>query len=100
MISRSQLQSILLAYAQQLRAVRSPGERSRETSSQESADRVVLSADSEEVRRIAEYIRKLPDVREDKVAKVQAMLREGRYRVSGREIAERMLERMLADRLR
>jgi negative regulator of flagellin synthesis FlgM len=42
----------------------------------------------------------IPEVREDLVADIKERIRKGEYKVSGEEIAEMMLRRQAADKLR
>ena len=58
------------------------------------------SADKAEARRVAEMVEKEPDVREDVVASLRARIESGGYQVSGEQIAEMMVRRCLADRVR
>jgi anti-sigma28 factor (negative regulator of flagellin synthesis) len=53
-----------------------------------------------EARRVAEAMGGLPDVREEIVASLRARIEAGTYFVSGDQIAEMMLRRLLADRVR
>ena len=52
---------------------------------------------SEEVQRVKELIAEMPDVREDRVAEIQARLANGSYKVSSAEVADLMVRRALAD---
>ena len=47
-----------------------------------------------------EALAALPDIREDVVEELKERIRKGEYEVSGSEIAEMMLRRRAADRLR
>jgi anti-sigma28 factor (negative regulator of flagellin synthesis) len=53
-----------------------------------------------EARRVAESMGGLPDVREEIVASLRARIEAGTYFVSGDQVAEMMLRRLLADRVR
>ena len=85
----------------------SPTERSRNTESDvdrttavvrtSNATRVDISDNAQEVRRIAELIKQLPDVREDRVQELKAQVENGTYHVSSDDIADLMIRRALAD---
>ena len=47
-----------------------------------------------------EALRQIPDVREDLVNQIKERIKRGEYQISGEEIAEMMLRRRAADRLR
>ena len=53
-----------------------------------------------EARHVAEIVDKEPEVREDVVASLRARIESGGYQVSGEQIAEMMVRRCLADRVR
>ncbi|MBO8142878.1 MAG: flagellar biosynthesis anti-sigma factor FlgM [Firmicutes bacterium] len=63
-------------------------------------DRVELSQESREVQAARQAIARTPDVREETVARIKAALETGTYRVSGLQVAQKMLGRTLVDRLR
>lgn len=56
--------------------------------------------DAVEVARVVEMVKKVPDVREDIVMQLKERIERGEYEVSGEEIAEMMMRRMKADRVR
>ena len=56
--------------------------------------------DQGEARQLAEIVDKEPEVREDVVASLRARIESGGYQVSGEQIAEMMVRRFLADRVR
>ena len=60
----------------------------------------VTTVDLSEARQVAEIVDKEPEVREDVVASLRARIESGGYQVSGEQIAEMMVRRFLADRVR
>lgn len=60
-------------------------------------DKVDLSAEGKEIQALRQKIAQLPEVREEKVAQLRAALQAGTYKVSAREIAEKMVDRSLTD---
>ncbi|HEY8496393.1 MAG TPA: flagellar biosynthesis anti-sigma factor FlgM [Limnochordales bacterium] len=63
-------------------------------------DSVELSRESREVQAAWQAIQAAPEVRTEKVEQIRAALEAGTYRVSGREVAKKMIARSLVDRLR
>lgn len=58
-----------------------------------------LSQPARDVQRVVEMVSKEPDVREEIVASLRERIEKGTYFVSGEQIGEMMLRRMLADRV-
>jgi len=56
--------------------------------------------DAEEVARVVEMVKAAPDVREDIVMKLKERIEKGEYKVDSTEIAEMMMRRAQADRVR
>lgn len=52
------------------------------------------------IRVAEEALKDVPDVREEIVAELKERIRKGEYKVSGEEVAEMMLRRRAADRIR
>lgn len=63
------------------------------------ADKVTLSPESQEIQAIKRYLDSLPDVREEKVKALKQAIQAGTYRVSSRQIAEKLVGRLLADKI-
>ena len=61
------------------------------------AARVDISTQAQEVRRVTELIKQLPDVRADRVQALKAQIENGTYHVSSEDIADLMIRRALAD---
>ncbi len=61
------------------------------------ATRVDISGAAQEVRRVTELIKQLPDVREDRVQALKAQIEAGTYHVSSEDIADLIIRRALAD---
>lgn len=60
-------------------------------------DKVTISEESQEIQTILSELKAIPDVRKEKVAKLRAAIDQGTYEVSGRAVAEKLLDRMLQD---
>ncbi len=85
----------------------SPSERNASVSSSLSSEgkaarggqaaRVDISDKAQEVQRITQLIKSLPEVREDRVQALKAQIENGTYHVSGEDIADLIIRRALAD---
>ena len=53
-----------------------------------------------ELQAATEAVERLPDVREEIVASLRARIEAGTYQVTGEQIADMMMRRLLADRVR
>ena len=58
------------------------------------------SANPLDVHRVTEAMDSVPDVREDVVASLRARIEAGTYSVTGEQIAEMLVRRFYADRIR
>ena len=76
------------------------GVRASETSSSGQSDEVVLSSEAQELQQAVSSIKAMSGVREDKVAELSALVDSGQYKVDAAKIADQMLGRALADRLK
>jgi flagellar biosynthesis anti-sigma factor FlgM len=56
--------------------------------------------DAEEVARVVEIVKAAPDIREDLVARLRERIEKGEYKIDSNEIAEMMMRRARADRIR
>lgn len=56
--------------------------------------------EAEEIARVVEMVREVPDSRDDIVMALRERIEKGEYSVSSEEIADMMLRRMKADRIR
>lgn len=63
------------------------------------ADEAIRTDDAELIAEVLDAVRKMGD-REDFVERLKAELAAGTYRPSGEEIAEAMIRRAIADRVR
>ena len=63
-------------------------------------DEVLLSAEAQELQQVVSAIKALPGVREDRVAELTPLVESGQYKVDAAKIADQMIGRILADRLK
>jgi negative regulator of flagellin synthesis FlgM len=96
-ISGKQIQDALKVYADQNQKAK-PAARSQQSVSKR--DEVVLSPKAQEFSQLLQKLKSMPEVREEKVAELTARIEAGEYAVDAKDIAEKMLGRTLADRLR
>lgn len=96
-ISHSQFEQVAKLFAANMRTQRV--DKAGATGAAQRADKVELSRESREVQAAYKAIAATPDVRADIVAEIKARLDAGQYNISGREVAQKMLARSLADRL-
>jgi len=59
------------------------------------ATKVDLSPRAQEMKKAKEIAMAAPDIREDKVAALQKMIDEGKYKVSAKDIADKMVDEEL-----
>lgn len=62
----------------------------------ELASKVDLSPRAQEMKKIKDLAMAAPDIDEDKVAKFQKMIDEGTYKVSSKDIADKMVDEELS----
>lgn len=63
------------------------------------SDKVNLSREAKEIAKINEILAQTPEVRVDKVAQLKAAIQQGTYEVKGDQIAEKMLQSHLFDKV-
>ncbi len=93
-ISNNQVESILKLYVQ---GVLSEKKREKAGLKRKEGDTVTFSSQVDEVKDLYARYRNLPEVRENLVKEIQERLRQGEYRVSGEEVARKMLQREAVD---
>ena len=78
------------------------GKSTRETakSGTQLNDEVVLSSEAQELQQAVSAIKAMPGVREDRVQELTPLIESGQYKVDAAKIADQMLGRALADRLK
>jgi len=98
MISRTQLNKILRVYKTQ-KTYRIFSKDSG-TSVGSEKDRVKLSFSAKDVERVKELVQKMPDIRYEKVKDIAEKVATGSYSVDPKDVADKMLARLFADRIR
>ena len=76
------------------------GSRPSEKGGASRSDAVQLSAEAQELQQAVSAIKAMPGVREDRVKELTPLVESGQYKVDAAKIAEQMIGRILADRLK
>ena len=63
-------------------------------------DQVTLSSRATEVSMIRSHLKDVPEVRAERVKEISEALERGDYRVNAEDVADKMVGRLLADRLK
>ncbi|MEX0975069.1 MAG: flagellar biosynthesis anti-sigma factor FlgM [Bacillota bacterium] len=99
MISRAQIGQILKVYKAQ--GIASPLSKAEGVSSGSTLkDDINLSFSPSDLTRVRELVQKLPDVRLDKVESIAREIEAGTYKVDSMQVADKMMGRLLADKLK
>ena len=76
------------------------GPRATGRSGEDRSDAVQLSAEAQELQQAVSAIKAMPGVREDRVQELTPLVESGQYTSDAAKIAEQMIGRILADRLK
>lgn len=96
-ISKTQVQNILRVYGRQFENNRTG--KTEEAGNTGRKDELAISRESKFQQKLMQAVRQSEDLRPEKVADLQERITAGNYSVSDDEVAEKMLERALVDRL-
>lgn len=96
-ISGKQVQDVLKLYADQGQKTKS---QAKTQPSGTKLDEVVLSPKAQEFGQLLQKLKAMPDVREERTAELAKQIESGEYRIDAKDIADKMIGRALADRLR
>lgn len=98
-VSEAQVQRVLSIYRMQ----GTQGVKAGQSSARPRPDTVTLSKEAlekqQELQRLQDVVKGLPDVREGRVAELRKAIEAGTYRVDSAQVAEKMVARFLVDRL-
>lgn len=97
-ISHGQVDNLLKAYSQQATQARAGATQAPSTQTL-GADKVTLSDRAREIQMVQDVVSRTPDVRQDRIDAVVKAIADGKYSVKGEDIAERLLARVVADKL-
>jgi negative regulator of flagellin synthesis FlgM len=62
-------------------------------------DRVVLSQEAKKIQEAKKLMDSIPDIREEKVAKIKAQIENGTYQVEEKKLAAKMIKESLLNEL-
>ncbi len=96
-ISSKQVQNILKVYGENKVTKSANADKASQV---QRRDEVVLSSAAKEFGPMLQALKNMPDVREDKVKEISEKIQSGNYTIDGREVADKMIGRIMADRLR
>lgn len=96
-ISGKQIQNVLKVYGENSNVKKSKPEKPGQG---QCKDEVVLSSQAQEFAQILQDIKQMPEVREDKVKELSERIHSGNYHIDAKEVAEKMMGRVLADKLK
>ena len=96
-ISPGQVASVLKSYNKQAQVDKTKEAQGK--AGAKKADKTQLSSEAKLFQTAYRGLKSMPDVREEKVSQLQAALTSGNYDVSGEEIANKIIERSLVDKL-
>ncbi len=95
-ISSNQMESILRIYVDKAKESKKVSSSPKKKEEGE-GDKVFLSNAGQEMVKLQQQYKKIPDVRADIVQELRARIEKGEYEVRGREVAEKMFAREIAD---
>ncbi len=95
LISSSQVQNAIKAYGKEAR-IRS---KNKKTEPLVTKEKLELAKSKKDMQAIRKKVEQTPEIRDERIANIVDAVKEGKYSVSGDEIAKKMLERSLVDSL-
>lgn len=96
-ISKSQVQNILKTYSKQLGG--NKVNKVDEAKKVAKKDNLAISSESKIKQKVMQSIKNTDDIRLDKVNDLKEQVSAGTYTISDDEVAEKMIERAIVDRL-
>lgn len=74
-----------------------PVSATKATSATQGADKVNLSAGTQDIQRVREVLAQTPEVRVEKIKALKGQIERGEYKVDAHAVADRMLATLLSD---
>lgn len=96
-ISKTQVQNILKVYAKEYKG--SEAERIKPGQGVLKKDELNISSESRLKHRVMQAVKQSDDIREDRVQELQQQIATGTYEVSADQVAEKIIERAIVDKL-
>ncbi|MBO8159045.1 flagellar biosynthesis anti-sigma factor FlgM [Thermosyntropha sp.] len=95
-ISKNQVQNILRIYGSHLETNKV---NKKESTNKAEKDSIVISDESRIKQQLLKVVKQAPDMRMDKVEELKEKVSSGTYMISDGEVAEKMIERAIVDKL-
>ena len=92
-ISSNQLENVLKLYVDRTKEVK----KVNSSLKKEEGDKISLSHTGQEIVKLQQQYKKIPDIRVDLVQELKVKIEKGEYEVRGREVAEKMFAREITD---
>ncbi len=89
-ISPKQFEQVMAVYRSQMQKAPEQTETQRK-------DSLSLSGDAKAVNEVRDLIKFIPEVRKERVDELKKAIETGEYKVDGKQVAEKMLQRMAVD---
>lgn len=99
MISRAQISQILKIYRAE-NVKKSSFKGIDLTGAVDKVDDIKLSATQDDLAKIRDIVKAMPDIREDRVRDLKQQVQAGTYEVGADEVADKMMGRLLTDRVK
>jgi len=93
-ISSNQLENVLKLYVDRTKEVKKVNSSLKK---EEEGDKISLSHTGQEIVKLQQQYKKIPDIRVDLVQELKVKIEKGEYEVRGREVAEKMFAREITD---
>ena len=101
-ISHEQVKQVLDKYVRQVEnkmSDRAKGSGQKTEKLRQNVDSVTITARGDEAAKAKEAYRKLPEVRQDLVDEVKTKIQSGDYEVTSKEVADKIVHRMIVDKM-
>ena len=100
-ISNEQVKEVLRGYVRQVekgKSDKAKGAKQKTEALKQKTDSVTIATRSEEARKAKALYNELPEVRKDLVAELKGKIKLGEYEVTSKEVADKILHRMIVDK--
>ena len=97
-VSGSQVQKVIQLYGEQNKIAKSTN--TEKPDSTRKKDEVILSSEAQGFGQILNKLSTMPEVREDRVKVLSEQVSSGSYKVTSKEITEKMLGRLAVDHMK
>lgn len=101
-ISNGQVEKVLQGYLRQVENKKTDKAKGQEQGTgalKQKTDSVTITSRSEEAKKARELYDKLPEVRKDLVEELKNKIESGKYEVTGKEVADKIIHRVIVDKM-